>query len=84
MSRLTTFDAVRNVYVIDPDASGNHIQKLGELEDRDEKKEVIVRRTDGGGGHLIACPSCNGKLPSEVLESSFCPYCGQRLTWGWI
>lgn len=83
--RITEYDYIRKIYVIKPDApQGIHIQKLGELEDRDEKKDVVFKRTDGGGGHVLACPKCENVLPSEIIESNFCPFCGQKLSWGWV
>ena len=33
MARLTKYDPVRECYVIVPDSTTNHIQRLGELED---------------------------------------------------
>ena len=76
MSRLTKWDEVRQCYVIDPDSTQNHIQRLGELEDRDEAKEIVL----DGGYH---CPSCNKDLLlTYMCEVGFCENCGQRLKWG--
>ena len=79
MSRLTTFDKVRNCYVIKPDADqGMNIQKLGQLEDRDDPKELTM---DKGRSY---CRSCGEFIDPCNLEANFCKNCGQRLKWPWI
>lgn len=72
MDRITKFDTIRGCYVIDPNAVGNHVQRLGVYEDRDTEKEVGIR--DG----LPICPSC-GDILEEVPH--YCANCGQRVKW---
>lgn len=74
MSRLTMFDAVRGCYVIDPDATGNHIQKLGQLEDRDEEAQALY-----DADKIPSCAICKATLEEGA---NFCKICGQRLKWG--
>ena len=87
MARITTYDKLRGCYVIEPDNNQNHIQRLGELEDRDEAKELVR------DGDLCRCPCCgyekNGILYSKadcndvgIYWFNFCQNCGQRLKWG--
>lgn len=73
MARLTKWDSVRGCYVIVPDSTQNHIQRLGELEDRDEAKEP--KYTNGFGAE---CPKCARVFECEF---DFCPECGQRMKW---
>ena len=82
MARLTKWDAVRGCYVIVPDSTQNHIQRLGELEDRDEAKEP--KKVDG---HTF-CPNCKTEeitgwdfYDEAPILFNFCPYCGQSLDW---
>ena len=80
MSRLTKWDDVRECYVIDPDSTQNHIQRLGELEDRDEEK-TWVHWTDDRKDY-VKCPVCDYGEEGEILlkeAPGFCPSCGQRL-----
>ena len=77
MARLTKWDAVRGCYVIVPDTDQNHIQRLGELEDRDEYKAVYADQFDDWH-----CPGCHEELDLVDYENPFCPHCGQRLKWG--
>ncbi len=70
MKRLTRYDAVRGCYVIIPDNDQNHIQKLGQLEDRDEAKDVINIDL------INQCPICHCEV-----DDDFCSECGQRLKW---
>lgn len=72
MDRLTKYDELRKVYTISPDATGNHIQRLGMYEDRDEEMQVIA------DGEQVRCGKCSMIL-EEVLH--FCSNCGQRLKW---
>ena len=76
MERLTKFDAMRNCYVMRPDArQGDNIQRLGLYEDRDE---VCVPY--GDSGKTVRCGRCKGiilEIKGELY--SFCPWCGQRL-----
>ena len=74
MARLTEFDVVRNCYVIKPDASGNHIQKLGKLEDRDEANRMEYTTTDNE--YEYECGHCGSIVLSR---DNFCSECGQRL-----
>lgn len=74
MARLTKYDKVRGVYVIDPDASGNHIQKLGKLEDRDTANRIAQTTVDNE--YEYGCGSC---LSVVSREDNFCSWCGQRL-----
>lgn len=81
MSRLTKWDEVRQCYVIDPDSTQNHIQRLGELEDRDEVKVMIQVYGEW------KCPSCDVSrtIPETMVDDPqfrFCPACGQRLREG--
>ena len=88
MARLTKYDAVRGCYVIVPDTDQNHIQKLGQLEDRDEAKDVIYNNNYDADGDIVyksaICPICQAEINDEELiwRSAFCPSCGQRLKWG--
>lgn len=75
MDRLTRFDKTRGCYVINPDGT-NHIQRLGELEDRDEAKSVYVNND------IYYCPKCNAEFDYIQYRNSFCVWCGQRLKWG--
>mgnify|MGYP002526372415 CR=1 FL=1 len=75
MDRLTRFDKTRGCYVINPDGT-NHIQRLGELEDRDEAKSVYVNND------VYYCPKCNAEFDYNQYRASFCTWCGQRLKWG--
>lgn len=71
--RLTKYDDLRGVYVMRPDVElGEHIQRLGKYEDRDEAMEIIVE------DKTMRCRSC-GSILIDVLN--FCEYCGQRLKW---
>lgn len=83
MDRLTRFDKTRGCYVINPDGT-NHIQRLGELEDRDEAKSVVYKPVDVG--YTIKEPRCAGcdEPLGDVFNIvvTFCPNCGQRLKWG--
>lgn len=72
MDRLTEFNKTRGVYVIKPDATGNHIQKLGKLEDRDEAKACIYTSL-----HELQCCNCGYIIVDD--NYTFCPWCGQRL-----
>lgn len=74
MARLTKWDTMRGCYVIEPDSTTNHIQKLGELEDRDEERALNMDTEFGA-----ECPVC-GYTEEDKFE--FCPHCGQRLKWG--
>lgn len=79
MSRLTKWDEVRQCYVIDPDSTQNHIQRLGELEDRDEAKAWIMWTDDRMD--YVRCPVCDYGSEGEILMKEapgFCPSCGQR------
>ena len=76
MARLTKWDAVRECYVIVPDSTTNHIQKLGELEDRDEYKAVYADQF--GNWH---CPGCHEEFGLVDYDNPFCQHCGQRLKW---
>lgn len=79
MERLTKYDTVRNCYVIRPDAKqGEHIQRLGMYEDRDEVKEPYVCGKMFSDYPVYRCPTCK-KLVDEDLKFTFCPSCGQRL-----
>ena len=87
MKRLTRYDDVRGCYVIVPDSTTNHIQKLGQLEDRDEAKEVIYQYDGYADGCPVCdvanCPNCNEEFEDGALtwDAEFCPSCGQRLKW---
>lgn len=72
--RLTEWDSVHGCYVIKPDASGNHIQKLGKLEDRDEANRMEYTTTDNE--YEYECGHCSSIVLSR---DNFCPCCGQRL-----
>ena len=76
MDRLTKYDEIRKCYVILPDAKqGEHVQRLGMYEDRDEAKIPKVQNIEG----FNLCPSCK----TETYDVyNFCPICGQRLDWG--
>ena len=75
MARLTTFDIVRGVYVIKPDApQGEHIQKLGKLEDRDEANRMEYTTIDNE--YEYECGHCSSIVLSR---DNFCSCCGQRL-----
>ena len=76
MSRITKWDEVRECYVIDPDSTQNHIQRLGELEDKDEVKEIEA----ADNGQYI-CPTCR-VVKDGGWWHTFCPICGQRLREG--
>ena len=89
MARITKYDSVRGCYVIEPDNNQNHIQRLGELEDRDEAKEVIYEPFDAEFSEDIMCYRCS--VCKERVEGddgfpersfAFCPFCGHRLKWG--
>lgn len=75
MARITTYDKLRGCYVIEPDNNQNHIQRLGELEDRDEAKALNM---DTGFG--VECPTCGRTIEDDGFD--FCPACGQHLKWG--
>ena len=80
MSRITKWDEVRECYVIDPDSTQNHIQRLGELEDRDEEKKWVSWTDDRMD--YAKCPVCGYGDEGEILMKEtpgFCPSCGQRL-----
>lgn len=72
MKRITTFDRMRGVYVIKPDATGNHIQRLGMLEDRDEARACVYTSL-----HEPQCCNCGYLIADN--NYTFCPWCGQRL-----
>lgn len=79
--RLTRWDEVRQCYVINPDNNQNHIQKLGQLEDRDEVKVMVQVFGEW------RCPSCDAPrtIPETMVDDPqfrFCPGCGQRLREG--
>ena len=78
MSRLTKWDPVRECYVIEPDSTQNHIQRLGELEDKAEPKNVYAK----DDGERWFCPGCDEELELEDYENPYCKFCGQRLKWG--
>lgn len=88
MARITTYDKLRGCYVIEPDNNQNHIQRLGELEDRDEAKEVTYQYDGYADGNPVcdvaACPNCDGEFDAGDLTwgADFCPTCGQHLKWG--
>lgn len=73
MARITKWDSVRGCYVIVPDSTQNHIQRLGELEDRDEESQILH-----DAYRIPACAICRSTLEEGV---NFCPSCGQRLKW---
>lgn len=76
MERITEYDEVRGCYVIKPEApQGQHIQRLGMYEDRDEAKRCITDLQGFG----VSCPNCDRVMESQF---EFCPDCGQRLKWG--
>lgn len=75
MKRITTFDRTRGVYVIEPDATGNHIQKLGTLEDRDEPRRNKYADSKSPDADF-ECGACGADVGSSY---NFCPWCGQRL-----
>ena len=77
MARLTKYDIVRGCYVITPDSIGNHIQKLGKLEDRDEVK--LIKHTTVDNEYEYECGNCGAIV---LYRDNFCPECGQRLKWG--
>jgi hypothetical protein len=82
MARLTKWDAVRGCYVIVPDSTQNHIQKLGELEDRAEGKKMVASGTHSNSNGEITYPimRCGWcRKPVEEPSYSFCPYCGWKL-----
>ena len=79
MARLTKYDPVRECYVIVPDSTTNHIQRLGELEDRDEAKDIIAK---GNDFKRYYCPICDIEIHAKYLmQVGFCENCGQRLKW---
>ena len=71
--RLTEYDPMRKIYLMKPDvAQGQHIQRLGYYEDRDDATISRTHYTEG----TLRCIKCH----SEVNDSyTFCPGCGQRL-----
>lgn len=75
MDRITTFDRVRGVYVIKPDATGNHIQRLGMLEDRDEPRRNKYADSKSPDADF-ECGACGADVGSSY---NFCPWCGQRV-----
>lgn len=53
-------------------------EELQELEYREQKKVVVVRRVN-----LLSkckCPTCDKGL-NEFDRFDYCPYCGQKLDW---
>lgn len=76
MDRLTEFDKTRGVYVIKPDATGNHIQRLGMYEDRDTPKVEIRRDHYSEGDAELECGNCEAPVGASYI---FCPWCGQRV-----
>ena len=72
--RLTRWDEVRQCYVINPDNNQNHIQKLGQLEDRDEVRRIGYKTVDGE--YEYGCGKCGAFVRNE---DNFCSECGQRL-----
>lgn len=81
MERITEYDDVRHCYVIKPEAlQGQHIQRLGMYEDRDEAKNWILWTDDRKD--YAKCPVCDfgeeGELKWED-RTIFCQCCGQRL-----
>lgn len=52
-------------------------QELRKLNNETEKKETVKRDSEEES-ESCACPSCGGKLYSEV---DYCPYCGCNLEW---
>lgn len=75
MDRLTEFDKTRGVYVIKPDATGNHIQRLGILEDRDEPRRNKYAGSKSPDADF-ECGACGADVGSSY---NFCPWCGQRV-----
>ena len=84
MDRITEYDEVRHCYVIKPEApQGQHIQRLGMYEDRDEAKKWIQWTDDRMD--YVKCPVCGYGDEGEILMKEtlgFCPSCGQRLKAG--
>lgn len=73
MERLTKFDAMRNCYVMRPDArQGDNIQRLGRYEDRDEARACVYTSL-----HELQCCNCGYLIADD--NYTFCPWCGQRL-----
>ena len=78
MKRLTTFDKIRGVYIIEPDTTGNHIQRLGMYEDRDTPNMDTFTEVDDDGTeeYVFECGKCHYPVGSSY---NFCPECGQRV-----
>ena len=75
MSRITTYDKLRGCYVIEPDNNQNHIQRLGELEDRDDANCGGTEYDYEAGENV--CAKCKSDI--DIGYDIFCPICGQRL-----
>lgn len=87
MERLTTFDNVNKCYVMKPDVQqGLHIQKLGRLEDLEERGAEIGPEPAeweesedgfpkcGACGHEIHVFGCN-----KAVVTPYCPWCGRKM-----
>ena len=79
--RITEYDATRKCYRVVPDAKqGEHIQRLGRYEDKDEcKLEVMSAK---GYDPIYRCGNCKADISDDIVTEKkweYCPHCGQRL-----
>lgn len=82
MERLTKFDNVNKCYVMRPDvAQGDHIQRLGRYEDKEEAGTPIgavpvdwLVTEDG----YPQCGRCK-RIADLRRFTPYCPYCGSQM-----
>ena len=87
MERLTKFDNVNKCYVMKPDvAQGDHIQRLGRYEDKEEAGTPIVAVpvdwlvTEDGYPQCGRCKMIiTGHGDTRGLFTPYCPYCGSQM-----
>lgn len=87
MERLTKFDNVNKCYVMKPDvAQGDHIQRLGRYEDKEEAGTPIGAVpadwlvTEDGYPQCGRCKKIiTGHGDTRGLFTPYCPYCGSQM-----
>lgn len=81
MVRLTRWDNLYKCYTIKPEVrQGLNIQKLGELEDRDEPNRLEFRiKDETQDRYEYECGKCGCVV---ACMDNFCAACGQRLREG--
>lgn len=79
MERLTTFDNVNKCFVMKPDVQqGLHIQKLGRLEDLEERGAEIGLEPAEWEETADGYPKC-GACGRKGVPTPYCPWCGRRM-----